>query len=57
MRGPTIDVSGLQKMYNNAKDSKKLKVCLAIRGGYVPHKSETLNTKTCILDGNKANLS
>ena len=33
-----------------------LQVSLAIRWAYVPHKSKTANTKSCILGLNKANL-
>ena len=34
----------------------EVQVSLAIRVGYVPHKSKTANTKSCILGLNKANL-
>ncbi len=35
---------------------KMVQVSLAIRGGYVPEKSQTANNKTCILGLNLANL-
>jgi hypothetical protein len=34
---------------------KKLPVFLAVQRGYVPHKSQTTNTKTGILSPNLAN--
>ena len=33
-----------------------VQVSLAICGGYIPHKSKTVNTKSCILSLNKAKL-
>ena len=35
----------------------RIKVSLAIRGGYVPYKSQTPNTKTGIFGLNEAHLS
>ena len=40
-------------LFNSGLD---VQVYLAIRGGYVPHKSKTVNTKSFILSLKKPNL-